>query len=130
MKKLVDEIKNSWKTLTLVFLTAITFLSLMPADVTPSAPGTDKVHHFIAYAMLMLPIALRKPANWIIWGLFFILCSGAIELIQPLVNRYAEWMDMLANSSGVVCGVIIARLINLIIKERSDETDISAGLDK
>lgn len=119
MKRLVDKIKKRWKALTLVVLTAITFLSLLPLDKLPSAPGTDKTHHLIAYAVLMLPAALRKPSNWMLWGLFFILYSGVIELIQPFINRHAEWMDLLANSSGVVCGAIIAWLINFIIKERS-----------
>ena len=76
-------------------------------------PGSDKTHHLIAYALLMLPTALRKPDKWILLGLFFIAYSGAIELLQPYVNRYGEWMDMLANSAGVICGLIIAELINV-----------------
>lgn len=115
MKRLVDEIKKHWKSLTWVIFTAITVLSLLPLNALPPAPGTDKTHHFIAYGMLMLPVALRRPKNWIIWGLFFVLYSGAIELIQPFVNRYGEWMDLLANSLGLLCGVIIARLINFLV---------------
>nr|WP_321401269.1 VanZ family protein [uncultured Desulfobacter sp.] len=118
MKIVVDEIKKRWKALTLLILTAITTLSLLPVAVLPPAPGTDKTHHFIAYAMLMLPAALRRPANWILLGVFFILYSGAIELIQPFVNRYGEWMDLLANSVGILCGVIIAWLINSIISAK------------
>jgi len=82
-----------------------------------TSAGTDKTHHFIVYAMLMLPTALRKPANWIIWGLFFIVYRGAIELIQPFINRYGEWMDLFANAAGVICGVMIAWLINFIINQ-------------
>ena len=121
MKRVVDEIKKRWKALTLLILTVITILSLLPVPVLPPAPGTDKTHHLIAYAVLMLPAALRKPANWILLGAFFILYSGAIELIQPFVNRYGEWLDLLANSTGVICGVIIAWLINSIIS--SKQTD-------
>ena len=118
MKRFVDEIKKRWKALTLVILTTITVFSLFPLDALPPAPGTDKTHHFIAYAMLMLPTALRKPANWIILGLFFILYSGAIELIQPFINRYGEWMDMFANLGGVICGAIVAWLINFKISAK------------
>ena len=118
MKRFVDEIKKRWKALTFVFLAIITVFSLLPLDALPPAPGTDKTHHFIAYAMLMLPTALRKPANWRLLGLFFMLYSGAIELIQPFINRYGEWMDLYANSTGVLCGVIIAWLINFIISAK------------
>jgi len=118
MERFVDVIKKRWKALTLVILITITVFSLLPSDALPPAPGTDKTHHFIAYAMLMLPIALRKPANWIVWGLFLILYSGAIELIQPFINRYGEWRDMFANSAGVICGAMIAWLINFIISAK------------
>ena len=116
MRKFADEIKKRWKALTFLILTTITILSLLPLDALPPAPGTDKTHHFIAYAMLMLPTALRKPANWILLGLFFILYSGVIELIQPFVNRYGEWTDMLANSVGVICAAIIPTIWTLCIK--------------
>lgn len=116
LKKFVDEIKKRWKSLTWVLLAIITVFSLLPLDALPSAPGTDKTHHFIAYAMLMLPTALRKPANWIILGVLFILYSGVIELIQPFINRYGEWMDMCANAGGVICGAILAWLVNLYQK--------------
>nr|WP_319396213.1 VanZ family protein [uncultured Desulfobacter sp.] len=125
MKVVVDEIKKRWKALTFLMLTAITILSLLPVAALPPTPGTDKTHHFIAYAMLMLPVALRKPANWILFGLFFILYSGAIELIQPFVNRYGEWVDLLANSVGVLCGVIIAWLINAIISAKQADESVN-----
>lgn len=115
MKRFVNEIKKRWKALTLVILTIITVFSLFPMDALPPTPGTDKTHHFIAYAMLMLPTALRKPANWMLLGLFFISYSGVIELIQPFVNRYGEWMDLFANSAGVICGAMVAGLINFIL---------------
>ena len=119
MHKLLYLTKKYWIGITLLILAAITFLSLWPLDVLPSVPGTDKTHHLIAYAVLMLPTALRKPKNWIIYGLLFIIYSGAIELIQPFVNRYGEWMDLFANSTGIICGVIIASLINFITSTKS-----------
>jgi len=75
-------------------------------------PGTDKTHHLFAYAFLMFPTALRKPKNWILLSLLFIAYGGAIELLQPYVNRYGEWLDMAANTAGVACGLIIAELAN------------------
>ena len=46
----------------------------------------------------------------------FAFYSGLIELIQPHVNRYGEWMDFLANISGLIIGIALAFLINKLIK--------------
>jgi VanZ family protein len=112
MIRLLTFIKTNWVAFTLFTLAAIATLSLWPLEKLPLVPGTDKTHHLIAYAVLMFPTALRKPNKWILFGLLFIAYSGAIELIQPYVNRYGEWLDMVANSTGVVCGLIIAELVN------------------
>jgi VanZ family protein len=120
MIKPINAVKAYWSACTVTILTAITLLSLWPLDTLPAVPGTDKSHHLIAYALLMLPTALRKPNNWIAYALFFIAYSGVIELIQPFFNRYGEWMDMLANAAGVTCGIIIAKLINLFAAYRQD----------
>ena len=119
MYRLLHFIRSNWIAITLATLFAITALSLLPLDELPSVPGTDKTHHIIAYALLMLPTALRKPDRWILFGLFFVAYSGAIELLQPYVNRYGEWLDFFANASGVVLGVVIAVLVNIVFSNRS-----------
>jgi hypothetical protein len=120
MTGFLNIIKAHWSIVTLATLAAITFLSLWPLNTLPSVPGTDKTHHLIAYTLLMFPTALRKPKNWMLIGLLFIAYSAAIELIQPYVNRYGEWMDMLANSAGVVCGALAAGLINFISSHKKN----------
>lgn len=113
MIKVLVFLQSHWIAFTILTLTVITTLSLWPQEQLPSLPGTDKIHHIIAYAALMFPIALRKPYKWIIYGLFFIAYSGAIELLQPYVNRYSEWLDMAANALGVFGGIIAAEFITL-----------------
>lgn len=112
MSRLLNLIKTKWIPLTFVTLAVITIFSLWPLEKLPGIPGTDKTHHIIAYAILMFPTALRKPDRWILFGLFFIAYSGAIELLQPHVNRYGDWLDMVANTTGTVCGLIVAELVN------------------
>jgi hypothetical protein len=118
MTCLINIIKVHWVVFTVTTLVAITLLSLWPLEQIPSVPGTDKTHHLIAYALLIFPTALRRPKNWMLIGLIFIAYSGTIELIQPYVNRYGEWLDMLANSAGVVCGALAAKLVNMLISRR------------
>jgi VanZ family protein len=120
MINIVNAIKIHWIALTLVVLVAITLLSLWPLDQLPTVPGTDKTHHLVAYALLMLPTGLRKPDGWIVLGLLFICYSGAIELLQPYVNRYGEWTDMLANTTGVICGAVTAGLLESFTRSKED----------
>ena len=49
--------------------------------------------------------------------LLFILLGGAIEIIQPYVNRYGEWLDFMANTIGVVIGLAIGLFLNKLIKD-------------
>jgi VanZ family protein len=112
--RLIIYIRDNWVAITLFILTGITVVSLWPLEKLPPVPGTDKIHHLIAYAILMFPSALRKPNKWILLCLLFIAYSVIIELLQPYVNRHFEWLDLAANAIGVVCGLISAELINYL----------------
>lgn len=109
---MINFIKHYWHAITLVILTLITVGSLLPAEHLPPAPGSDKTHHFVGYCALMLPAALRRPKYWLALALFFVVWSGLIEIIQPYVNRYGEWLDMLANTGGVLIAIIITEVIS------------------
>lgn len=118
MHHLVSWIRTYWLIISIIILAAITILSLTPLPKLPSAPGNDKLHHFVAYAALCFPLMLSKPSYWK-WGLLLLAAwSGAIELIQPYANRYGEWADMLANVGGLACGTALAYLINLCFPPR------------
>jgi VanZ family protein len=108
MKSLLLFIRTYWLACTTLVFIIITVLSLWPADSLPSAPGGDKLHHLIAYAALIFPVALRKPRFWKLIAVLFVAYSGVIELVQPFVNRYGDWWDMAANGAGLVCGVLVA----------------------
>jgi hypothetical protein len=112
MNLITNFIKQFWQGITLVILILITVTSLYPVEYLPKVPGSDKTHHFVAYCALMLPVALRRPKYWLAYALLFIICSGLIELIQPHVNRYGEWLDLAANAGGVLLAIIITQTFN------------------
>ncbi len=116
---LINLICRYWQSLTYVALAAITIASLFPVEHLPAAPGSDKTHHFISYCLLMLPAALRRPKHWLGLALFYILWSGMIELIQPYVNRYGEWLDLFANIGGVLLAIIIAQSLHWLMAKRA-----------
>ena len=111
MTVLLHFLKAYWKELSLFLLLVIGLLSLIPLSELPATPGSDKLHHMIAYAALVIPVAVSKPKYWWLIVLLYLAFSGVIELIQPYVNRYGEWLDMAANSAGILCGLIIAQLL-------------------
>lgn len=115
---MIHIIQKFWLFLTLVLLVSIATLSLWPVASLPTVPGTDKTHHFIAYAALMLPTALRQPKHWMLLTFAFLAFSGAIELIQPYVNRYGEWLDMAANAIGLLFGFVIAKVLLFMNKKK------------
>ena len=112
LTKLLRFIAKQWLRISLFVLAVISVLSLIPLPELPELAGSDKTHHLLAYALLMFPVALRKPKFWLTWMAFFLAWGGAIELVQPYVNRYAEWADFFANGLGLVIGVILAWLLN------------------
>lgn len=121
MNRLLSLVRMNWVATMLTILSAITVLSLWPLSQLPLVPGSDKTHHVIAYAFLMLPVALRKPNGWMLFGLLFVFYSGGIELLQPLVNRHGDWWDLLANAAGVIVGALVAVLVNTLFPTASSK---------
>ncbi|TYK66575.1 VanZ family protein [Colwellia echini] len=117
---MINIIKNYWLFITLALMATIATLSLWPVASLPQVPGSDKTHHFIAYGALMFPAALARPKYWLWLVVVFACFSGVIELIQPYVNRWGEWLDMAANVSGLGCGIILAKIVEVfsLRKER------------
>ena len=98
----------------------ITTLSLWPVAHLPAVPGTDKTHHIIAYALLAFPTALTLPHKMLKWGVLYICFGGMIELIQPYVNRYGEWLDFTANTAGVITGSLLGYIAARILIRAGD----------
>lgn len=83
-------------------------LTLTPAQSLPQAPGTDKLHHFLAFGAIAAPLAFARPkaAVWI--ALLVMAYGGLIEVIQPYVGRTASWGDMAANALGAAGAAYVA----------------------
>ena len=105
---------ENWKIYTSLIFVIITFLSLYPLQEQPSIPGSDKIHHLIAYSALTFGVGLRRPSNYILIIIFFSFYSGLIEIIQPYVNRFREIEDFLFNNLGILIGLTLGIVINKI----------------
>ena len=102
----------------------IALLSLAPASRFPITsiwyiPYIDKIVHILMYApfgfvALMESRCTRQCPRlhfFILLGIFLV--SALIEVLQATVvlSRGAEWVDLLANFSGLVAGYLAFRLI-------------------
>lgn len=115
MSILITWVARYWVVITSIMLIAVTSVSLRPLELS-LPPNSDKTLHFITYAILAIPIGLRRPKQ-----LLMVICglaawSGIIELIQPHVGRYGEWADLVANVLGLILGLVLARCIVFLSK--------------
>jgi len=108
---------ENWKIYTSLIFLIITFLSLYPLQEQPSVPGSDKIHHLIAYSALTICVGLRKPSNYFLIIILFSFYSGLIEIIQPYVNRFREIEDFLFNNLGIFIGLTLGIVINKILNK-------------
>ena len=93
--------------LTCVLAMLIGILALVPLSVPQGVPGTDKTHHVIAFAVLVLPVSVLSPRT-LIWLLpMAIAYGGLIEIIQPYTGRFGELKDLWADIIGVIIGAAV-----------------------
>lgn len=92
---------------------AVVALSLMPGQKLPVTGISDKIQHGTAYALLALWFAGIYPRSryWLIAIALFLLGVG-IEFAQGAMSlgREADLRDVLANSSGIAVGLMLAWL--------------------
>ncbi|MEQ9210137.1 MAG: VanZ family protein [Pseudomonadales bacterium] len=90
----------------------MTLVSLMPGNASEQwFPHVDKLLHlgaYAAFAILCAPIWWQSgniQRTTLITLMLLCLFGGTMEIAQTLVpNRDASWLDMLANSLGLILG--------------------------
>lgn len=91
---------------TLALSLVIGYVTLVPIS-DSGVPGSDKLHHFLAFFALALPLSFARPrlAPWIV--LVAAAYGATIELIQPYVGRDRDVFDFLADGAGAVSGAAV-----------------------
>jgi VanZ family protein len=93
-------------------LVSLAVLFAPPSDVPSSPPGVDKLVHFSLFAVLALTGRWAGVRRGVLAGLL-VLYAGISELLQgtDVVNRDASVGDLLADSAGVVVGLLLWQLL-------------------
>jgi VanZ family protein len=106
-------VARQWRLLFWLAIVSVTVASLLPLQSQASFAVSDKLQHFAAYAVLATLASASYGGRWAWWaiGVALVAFSGAIELAQGLSGyRYAEWLDLLANTAGVAAGLVLTTL--------------------
>lgn len=107
LRMLISSSKRAVLSLTYVLAALVGFLTLVPMSVPQGLPGTDKAHHVIAFAVLILPVSILSPRS-LMWFLpVAIAYGGFIEIIQPYTGRFSEWRDFQADMVGAIIGTSV-----------------------
>ncbi|MBL8514155.1 MAG: VanZ family protein [Betaproteobacteria bacterium] len=100
-----------FRTFGVCIIVAIFVLSLMPSP--PGVPGSDKLHHFLAYGgcMFAWAMALARPKSRFIALLLICAMGVLIEVLQGWTGwRTFDVADMVANTLGALSGWVAARI--------------------
>lgn len=92
--------------LTVLLGIVIAFLTLAPIS-SKGVPGSDKLHHALAFAALAFPLPFARPRLVLPVILGVSAYGGLIEIIQPFFGRNADWGDFLADIIGAVLGGLL-----------------------
>lgn len=98
-----------WYGLGVTALMLVALASLLPPP-DLMLTTSDKFLHWVTYSVLAagfsLLVRVRHSLLYVASGL--ILYGMLIEVLQGLTGyRFAEWGDVLANSVGVLCGLLV-----------------------
>lgn len=107
-----------WPVPALLIASMVSVLSLLPPSATPNVGGSDKLHHFAAYAAIVFPMALARPRRWPLLLAVVAGWGGVIEIVQPHFGREASLGDVAANLGGICAGTLAGLILRRLLGER------------
>ncbi|MFB3083630.1 MAG: VanZ family protein [Gammaproteobacteria bacterium] len=105
------KLRKVWLFTGWLLIALVVYVSLIPALPSIDITAADKVAHVFAYATLTLWFLQLYPADrraMLVIG--FIMMGIALEFLQELTaSRSFEYVDIAANTGGVVLGWLLAK---------------------
>jgi VanZ family protein len=112
--------KNIDVYVTIIIAFAIGLATLTPVEKLPNVSGSDKLYHLLSFTILTFTIGAVRPKS--VWWILILRVAfgGAIEMLQPLVNRSCEFADFLADACGAALGIMVSRVLVAVPQSRAD----------
>ena len=113
--------QNNLRLLAIAFAMLIFIFSLVHINTSEISIFNDKILHFLAYFCLANFVLKASEATKVSYLLIIILSMGVlIEIIQGNLGlRYFEYMDIIANSLGILAGFLVYIMRNKTLKKIS-----------
>jgi VanZ family protein len=106
------ERRQSWRYVFTVLLAVISWLALSAAPPAIITTGWDKANHALAFASLAFSAVWafwQQPRQWPRLVAVLVAYGIGIEVVQSfLPPREADWHDVVADSVGIVLGLLAA----------------------
>ena len=105
------KLRNLWLSIGGLLVALTVFLSLTPDPPTINATGSYTFAHVLAYGTLMLWFLRLYPVSrGLIIAVGLIAMGILLELLQGLTGvRSSDYMDMVANTGGVMLGWLFGK---------------------
>ena len=103
--------RRFWIALSAVLVASVVYGSLKPHLDLPVPAGFDKVEHFSAYfALAVWFTGIHDRAGYARVAAGLLALGASMEVLQGLMHmgRTADFLDMAANTAGVVAGLALA----------------------
>ncbi|MEK0416723.1 MAG: hypothetical protein RI949_729 [Pseudomonadota bacterium] len=104
-----------WKVLLWMGVVVTLVLALVPTPPKALSTGWDKADHLGAFGCLAVAGSLAWGSGWrrSLWlGLTLVAFGGLIEILQSFIPyRQADWRDLLADSLGVLLGLVFSTAV-------------------
>jgi VanZ family protein len=100
------EVRRAWLTFGYALIALVIYLSLTPRPPESGFEHADKLHHLLAYGVLMGWFAqLFAGASRRAWAVAFVALGLGLEVAQGMTGyRMFSWLDFAADSLGVLIG--------------------------
>ncbi len=111
--KCANKNHHAVKVLFWIALVSSYILAMLPQDKVPElTPFGDKSNHFLAFAVLTILLLQAYHIRYRFTFAWMLLYGIFIEISQLFtVNRSGELLDVLADTIGIVIGIVLYRIM-------------------
>ena len=102
--------------ISLFLVTSLALFIAFPVAWLSPVSEQDKFGHLLGFAILAIPAAALHPRSLVVLLPGFMLFGATVELIQPLVGREGDWIDMASNGCGLAGGAVIGLALHKAVR--------------